>query len=170
MTNRKHSQQRDAILAYLKASRDHPTADMIYTAIRREYPNISLGTVYRNLVQLEEMGEIQKITMRDQPDRYDGNVTSHYHFICRECGRIYDLPQMGISAELDRKAQKGFAGIIDGHTHVSFTESALTVQERQKKRRPSCFQIQKKCATNNLFHSVELRQPINFSCRKEEKQ
>ena len=58
----RYSKQRESIKNYLCGREDHPTADMIYTSIREEYPNISLGTIYRNLSLLVEIGEIQKIT------------------------------------------------------------------------------------------------------------
>ena len=58
----RYSKQRESIKNYLYGREDHPTADMIYTSIREEYPNISLGTIYRNLSLLVEIGEIQKIT------------------------------------------------------------------------------------------------------------
>ena len=86
----KHSRQREAILADLRSRRDHPTADMVYESVRIIYPNISLGTIYRNLSLLVEIGEIQKITT-DGADRFDARVTPHNHFICRRCGRVMDM-------------------------------------------------------------------------------
>ena len=70
----RYSKQRESIKNYLCGREDHPTADMIYTSIREEYPNISLGTIYRNLSLLVEIGEIQKITT-DGADRFDARVT-----------------------------------------------------------------------------------------------
>ena len=69
----KYSRQRECIKNYLRGREDHPTADMIYSSIRREFPNISLGTVYRNLSLLIELGEIQKITT-DGADRFDAKI------------------------------------------------------------------------------------------------
>ena len=86
----KHSKQRDSILNYLCGREDHPTADMIYTSLRQEYPNISLGTVYRNLSLLVELGEIRKITA-EGADRYDARITPHSHFTCRKCGSVLDV-------------------------------------------------------------------------------
>ena len=64
----KYSRQREAIKSYLCGREDHPTADMIYTSIRGDFPNISLGTVYRNLNLLVETGEIQRLTCGDGAD------------------------------------------------------------------------------------------------------
>jgi Fur family peroxide stress response transcriptional regulator len=89
---RKSSRQRDCIRENLAHRTDHPTADMIFNDIRKEYPNVSLGTVYRNLALLEKLGEIQKLSCSDGAVRYDGNVHPHMHFMCRECGRVWDMP------------------------------------------------------------------------------
>lgn len=86
----KYSRQRESIKNFLCGREDHPTADMVYTNIRREFPNISLGTVYRNLSLLVELGEIQKITT-DGADRFDAKTIPHNHFICRRCGRVLDV-------------------------------------------------------------------------------
>ena len=91
MATLKYSRQREAIKSYLVSRHDHPTADMVYTAIRKIYPNISLGTVYRNLTLLEEQGDIIKISCGENSDRFDGRTDPHYHIICRECGCVEDL-------------------------------------------------------------------------------
>ncbi len=68
MSNLKYSRQREAIKKQLMQRNDHPTADMVYTDIRKEYPNISLGTVYRNLALLSELGEIKRLVTGDGPE------------------------------------------------------------------------------------------------------
>lgn len=90
MAGLKYSRQRESIKNYLRGREDHPTADMIYTGIRSEFPNISLGTVYRNLSLLAELGEIRRITT-DGADRFDATLTPHSHFICRNCGCVLDM-------------------------------------------------------------------------------
>ena len=91
----KHSKQRDAILANLQSRYDHPNAEMIFASIREEIPNISLGTVYRNLALLVEMGEILKVGPSDDgKERYDGHTHPHSHFFCEACGEIYDIGEI----------------------------------------------------------------------------
>ena len=85
----KYSRQREAIKNYLQGREDHPSADMVYDGIRGEFPNISLGTVYRNLSLLTELGEIIKIPT-EGADRFDARVAPHNHFICKSCGRVMD--------------------------------------------------------------------------------
>ncbi len=85
------SHQRDAILAYLRSERAHRSATEVYDAVRREIPNISLGTVYRNLGQLVELGMIITVETQDKFVYYDGYVTPHTHFVCRGCKKIFDF-------------------------------------------------------------------------------
>ena len=115
MKTLKYSRQRESIKASLMNRHDHPTADALYASIREEFPNISLGTVYRNLNLLVETGEILKLTCGSGPDHYDGNVAPHYHFVCRECGQVYDIDldeMTGLNASVQSKAP----GKIDSHS------------------------------------------------------
>ena len=82
--------QRIAIIEYMMNNKNHPTADEIYNAIKKKYWTISVATVYSTLELLEELGEIQKI-YTDSSARYDWNKKPHHHFICRKCGKIYDI-------------------------------------------------------------------------------
>ena len=87
----KHSRQREAIKEYLRNSHDHPSADMVYMNIRQEFPNISLGTVYRNLGLLARSGQITHVKV-PSADRYDLRLDKHYHLFCTRCGSVFDAP------------------------------------------------------------------------------
>jgi len=114
MATLKYSRQREAIKEYLAHTKEHPTADTVYLHIKKEFPNISLGTVYRNLNLLVGTGDILKVTSSDGGDRYDGDTTPHYHFFCSECHKVFDLnfDNMDYINEL---ASKQFDGIIAYH-------------------------------------------------------
>lgn len=114
MAATKYSRQREAIKDFLSKTTEHPTADTVYMNIRATYPNISLGTVYRNLNFLAERGEIIKVTGVDGIDHFDANTKRHYHFICNKCQKILDLEMESIDY-IETVANKGFAGKIDGH-------------------------------------------------------
>lgn len=114
-TTLKRSRQRDAILANLMHRTDHPTADMIYMDIRKEIPNISLGTVYRNLSLLADRGDILRLSLSDKAEHFDGTTAFHYHFVCHDCGNISDLP-MDCFTSLNQAAQEVFDGKITGHS------------------------------------------------------
>ncbi len=91
MPRHKYSRQRESIIDNLTARADHPTADMVYSDIRLIYPNISLGTVYRNLSLLSAEGMIHTLVTDDGLLRFDTNVMPHSHFICRSCGCVTDM-------------------------------------------------------------------------------
>ncbi len=110
----KYSRQRELIKDFLLSRKDHPTADVIYMNVRKTFPNISLGTVYRNLQLLTELGEIKKLNVGDGVDHFDGDTSPHYHFICKECGRVVDL-QMGNIDTIKDIAGVNFDGQIAGH-------------------------------------------------------
>jgi len=115
MKTLKYSRQRESIKACLMARHDHPTADALYTLIREEYPNISLGTVYRNLNLLVELGEIQKLTCGDGADRFDADTSPHYHFVCKNCGKVSDLP-LDPLVNINHLAQEHADGTVESHT------------------------------------------------------
>lgn len=115
MQTLKYSRQREAIKEFLMSRTDHPTADTVYTSIRQEFPNISLGTVYRNLSLLSDIGEILKISTSDGGDRFDANTKPHYHFICTECNSVIDLDMKNID-HINELASVNFGGKITGHT------------------------------------------------------
>jgi Fur family ferric uptake transcriptional regulator/Fur family peroxide stress response transcriptional regulator len=81
--------QKKFILEYLKSTKQHPSAEMVYKNVKKKLPQISLGTVYRILNQLKEKKEI--IEIPSEVSRYDGNTSPHCHFICRKCRKIYDI-------------------------------------------------------------------------------
>ena len=115
MKTTKYSRQREAILANLRNRYDHPTADMIYTDLRKDFPTISLGTVYRNLSKFVADGTIIKVECGDSVDHFDGNPQPHYHFICNECHSVIDL-QFPFANEFNTSANQDFDGIITGHS------------------------------------------------------
>ncbi len=111
----KYSRQRESIKTALMNRCDHPTADTIYQEIREEFPNISLGTVYRNLNLLVELGEVQKLTCGDGKDHFDWNTEPHYHFVCDGCGAVQDIPMEPL-LDADRCAQACINGKVRSHT------------------------------------------------------
>ena len=114
MSGLKYSRQRSAVLHYLRSVTSHPTAELVYQAIRQEFPKISLGTVYRNLNLLADQGEILRLNCGDGVDHYDAVIEPHNHFICRSCGQVLDLPLVSMEA-VDRQAEELCAGHIEGH-------------------------------------------------------
>ncbi len=114
MATLKYSKQREAILDFLKTRKDHPTADFVYSTLKSDYPNLSLGTVYRNLSLLADLGTISRIQVGDGTVHFDADTSEHYHFICTECGSVIDL-EMESLKQIETIAGASFNGQIYGH-------------------------------------------------------
>lgn len=114
MATLKHSRQREMIKDFLMTRKDHPTADVVYMNVRQQNPNISLGTVYRNLTLLADIGEIRRLRVGDGVDHFDADTSPHYHFVCSECGCVSDL-EMNSIEEITEIAGANFDGYIAGH-------------------------------------------------------
>jgi Fe2+ or Zn2+ uptake regulation protein len=91
MRLQRNTRQRQVILEELQKLTSHPTAATLYAIVRSRLPNISLGTVYRNLELLSRMGQIQKLDLAGGEARFDGSVVPHDHLRCVHCGRVDDV-------------------------------------------------------------------------------
>ncbi len=85
------SVKREAVLDMLKGVTSHPTAVTVYDEVRKTYPHLSLGTVYRNLSQLVNEGVVQTVDVGDGQEHYDANFAPHEHFHCENCGAVIDI-------------------------------------------------------------------------------
>ncbi len=92
MATMNRSPKRDAMLRLLRGTDCHPSAEWLYRRLREEYPGVSLGTVYRNLNQLAELGLVRSVGTVHNQERYDARMDAHDHFVCNRCGVILDLP------------------------------------------------------------------------------
>ncbi len=102
--NNKHFRKRDAILSYLRHTDQHPSAETIYAELKKEIPDLSLGTVYRNIALFKQQGLIQSLGNINGVERFDGTVVPHVHFICSTCGQIMDLTELHVPDLLCNKA------------------------------------------------------------------
>jgi len=89
---KRSTRQRQIILEMIQQLKVHPSADELWTLVRQKLPRISLGTVYRNLEVLVEMGQIQKLELGGTVKRFDWDPQPHYHIRCLQCGRVDDAP------------------------------------------------------------------------------
>lgn len=93
------SRKRNAILRALQETDCHPTADWVYVKLKPKYPNLSLGTVYRNLKKFCETGKAVSIGVINGQERFDGVLVPHSHFVCDKCFGIYDIPETHFDSE-----------------------------------------------------------------------
>ena len=110
----KHFRKRDAILHYLQCTDQHPSAETVYATLKTEIPDLSLGTVYRNIALFKEQGLII-----NGVERYDGNIDPHVHFVCTGCGCIRDLHALHVPEELNTAASREAGAVVD-HCHLTF--------------------------------------------------
>ena len=82
-----------AILSALQETTVHPTADWVYAKLKPRYPNLSLGTVYRNLKKFCETGKAVSVGVINGQEHFDGRVEPHAHFVCKRCGAVLDVPE-----------------------------------------------------------------------------
>ena len=117
---RLNSKKRGAIYELLRNAKDHPTAEMIYNRLKPLYPELSLGTVYRNLAILAEDGLVVSVGSVDGQERYDARLDLHAHFVCSRCHRVTDIELSPAEFEL--------LGALDGRLNCDVEFFTLTVQ------------------------------------------
>ena len=108
----KHFRKRDAILTCLRQTTVHPSAEWVYNQLKPELPDLSLGTVYRNLALFKEQGLITSLGTVGGVERFDGNTEPHVHFVCSGCDAVIDLPQMQVPNSLTAQAETAAEGRV----------------------------------------------------------
>ena len=106
--------QRSLVLKTVKELRRHVSADEVYEIIVKKHPDISRGTVYRNLNLLSDIGEIRKVEMPSGAALYDHICRDHYHAKCVKCGSVFDV-EMEYIADLEKNIKDTQGFIFTGH-------------------------------------------------------
>ena len=125
-----YSRKREAILSAICSTTTHPTAAWIYQKLKPEYPDLSLGTVYRNIARFKEDGVIVSVGVVDGQERLDGTVTPHAHFICSQCGSVLDV-DLTQDKNLNRYVGEKLNCRIDSHDLVFRGVCAQCLQSRK---------------------------------------
>ena len=107
MTARKHSKKRDAILECVRSAKTHPSAEWVFSQLKPTIPDLSLGTVYRNLALFKQEGIIGSMGVVDGMERFEGNTLPHAHFICSHCSAVIDVDGIDPPEELCQKVDCG---------------------------------------------------------------
>lgn len=129
----KHFRKRHAILEYLRNTDAHPSADMVYFDLKQEIPDLSLGTVYRNLAMFKSQGLITSLGSVKGVERFDAHTQPHVHFICSCCDRVMDLPQLQIPEELRQTVCGQTGGSVDS-CQLTFTGLCRDCLLRQEEK------------------------------------
>lgn len=124
----RQTRQRRVVYESVKRSKSHPTADMIFDRVRRALPNISLGTVYRNLSVLKEQGLLNELHGTDRKTHYDANLHPHAHFTCLKCGAITDIMEC---PEVNWHSLEELAGCSVNDQRIEFNGICRSCREHQ---------------------------------------
>ena len=111
----RYSKKREAILAAIRETCVHPTADWIYQQLKPTHADLSLGTVYRNLSFFREQGLVKSVGVVNGQERFDGDLTPHSHFICSCCGAVRDLHVDALDSGLDDAVARQYGLSVAGH-------------------------------------------------------
>ena len=114
-TIRKNSRKRQAMLEALRATKEHPTAEMLYNMLKPEYPELSLGTIYRNLSVLVQEGLAVSVAHVDGQERYDARTEPHLNFVCRGCRRVMDLDMPDMTGSMYDDIRSRFGCLPESH-------------------------------------------------------
>ena len=127
----RYSKKREAILNAIRSSDAHPSAEWIYQALKGTHPDLSLGTVYRNLLFFQQQGSIQSVGVVHGQERFDAVTTPHSHFVCTSCGAVIDLHKIPMDASLNRtvRAQYGFE--VQRHELTFYGKCKACMQSEQ---------------------------------------
>ena len=116
----KHFKKREAILECLRSTNTHPSAEWVHAKLRETFPDISLGTVYRNLSMFKEQGLVISVGTVNGIERFDANTEPHVHFVCTGCDAVIDLPQIPVPTSLGAPAESSTGCRIEG-CQLTFT-------------------------------------------------
>ena len=111
----RYSKKREAILAAIQGTSCHPSAEWIYQQLKPSHPDLSLGTVYRNLIFFQERGDIRSVGVIQGQERFDAVVTPHSHFVCEYCGAVIDLPHLTLDSEMDHAVSQQYGLMVYRH-------------------------------------------------------
>ena len=111
----RYSKKREAILDAIRGTKCHPSADWVYQTLKPAHPDLSLGTVYRNLEFFQQRGMVRSVGVVKGQERFDAMTAPHTHFVCGCCGNVIDLDDIRLDAELDRTVCEQYELAIERH-------------------------------------------------------
>ena len=116
----RRSKKREAILEAIRSTKSHPSAEWVYAKLKPQIPDLSLGTVYRNIALFKQEGTIIAVADVAGSERVDGDTSPHAHFVCTLCGEVMDIMGLEEKVALDRAARELFEGKIESHSLVYY--------------------------------------------------
>ena len=127
----RYSKKREAILTAIRGTCCHPSAEWVYQSLKPEHPDLSLGTVYRNLIFFQQRGEIQSVGVVKGQERFDGETRPHSHFICNSCGAVSDLEGIQVDTGLDQTVSRQYGFAVERHELTFYGRCPKCMQEQK---------------------------------------
>ncbi len=116
----RYSKKREAILDAMRMTKSHPTAEWLYQQLKPDHPDLSLGTVYRNLTLFRQQGTIRSVGVVDGHERFDANTENHTHFICTCCHAVIDIPEIHAGKQVEQQVCRRYGFRTDHHDLTVF--------------------------------------------------
>ena len=132
----RYSKKREAILAALQGTNCHPSAEWLYRQLKPRHPDLSLGTVYRNLAFFQERGMVQSVGVVQGQERFDAIVAPHSHFVCESCGTVLDLPGICPEGELEQAVSRQYGVVVERRELIFFGRCPECVNQQNIKEEP----------------------------------
>lgn len=133
MQQTRRSKKRDAILSAIRGTKSHPSAEWVYQTLKPQYPDLSLGTVYRNLVFLQEQGAIASIGVVGGQERFDAATAPHTHFVCNSCNTVIDLETIQVDSAMLCEASVQYNLSVTRHELILYGLCPCCQQGAQQK-------------------------------------
>ena len=112
---RSYSKKREAILEAMRSTDCHPSAEWVYHKLKSEFPDLSLGTVYRNIALFREDGTLVSVGTVNGQERFDADLSPHPHLICSRCNAVIDVRADLDTGALYEEIEDRYGGKVDRH-------------------------------------------------------
>lgn len=130
----RYSKKREAILNAIRSTTCHPSAEWIYHTLKPTHPDLSLGTVYRNLVFFQQQGQVQSVGVVNGQERFDGNTAPHSHFVCTNCGAVIDLHSIKLDSSLTRDVSEQYGLSVERHELTFYGRCQTCMKQEESKQ------------------------------------
>ena len=127
----RYSKKREAILTAIRSTTCHPSAEWIYHTLKPTHPDLSLGTVYRNLVFFQQQGQVQSVGVVNGQERFDGNTAPHSHFVCTNCGAVIDLHSVKLDSSLPRAVSEQYGLAVERHELTFYGRCQTCIKQEE---------------------------------------
>ena len=127
----RYSKKREAILTAIRSSDAHPSAEWIYHTLKSTHPDLSLGTVYRNLLFFQQNGTIQSVGVVNGQERFDAVTAPHSHFVCTNCGAVIDLHSVKLDSSLTRAVSEQYGLAVERHELTFYGRCQTCIKQEE---------------------------------------